>query len=81
MLIKSFITKLTNFSLAGLFKQIPVVNTISTNPEDKAISSVFDIYQSFFSPADLSVHDLEIIITQSLANSSSLLFLLSTGSI
>lgn len=48
--IKSFTTELTNFSLAGLFKQIPVVNTISTNPEDKAISSVFDIYQSFFFP-------------------------------
>lgn len=53
---------------------------ISTNPEDKAISSVFDIYQSFFPPADLSVHDLEIIITQTPANSSSLRFLFSTGS-
>lgn len=53
---------------------------ISTNPEDKAISSVFDIYQSFFSPADLSVHDLEIVITQILASSSSLQFLFSTGS-
>lgn len=53
---------------------------ISTNPGDKVISSVFDIYQSFFFPADLSVPDLEIIITQSLANSGSLLSLFSTGS-
>jgi len=37
---KVIYSTVTKFSLARLFKQIPVVNMISTNPEEKVISSL-----------------------------------------